>query len=152
MPVIISSTLDASRKEKLVKMLREHKWAIPWSISDMKGINLPFYMHKGLMEDNIKPRVQPQRRLNPNMLEVVKKEVKKLLDAGIIYPMLDSPWVSRVQVVPKKDVITVVSNEHNEMIPTSTVIKCHDCIDYRKLNDATHKNHFPFPFIDQILK
>lgn len=91
MPVIISSTLDASRKEKLVKMLREHKWAIPWSISDMKGINLPFYMHKGLMEDNIKPRVQPQRRLNPNMLEVVKKEVKKLLDAGIIYPMSDSP-------------------------------------------------------------
>lgn len=65
------------------------------------------------MEDNIKPRVQPQRRLNPNMMQVVKKDVKKLLDARIIYPIFDSPWAIPVQVVPKKGGLIVVSNKHN---------------------------------------
>lgn len=103
------------------------------------------------MEDNIRPRVQPQRRLNQNMLEIVKKEVKKILDAGIIYPILDSPWVSPFHVVQKKGGLSLVSNKHNELILTRIVTRWCVCIDYRKLNDATRKDHFPLSFIDQTL-
>ncbi|KAL5565157.1 hypothetical protein UlMin_028321 [Ulmus minor] len=104
------------------------------------------------MEETYKPLVQPQRRLNPSMQEVVKKEVVKLMDAGIIYPISDSSWVSPVQVVPKKGGMTVVKNDKNELIPTRTVTGWRVCIDYRKLNDATRKDHFPLPFIDQMLE
>ena len=86
------------------------------------------------------------------MQDVVKKEVIKLLDAGMIYPISDSVWVSPVQVVPKKGGMTVVSNDRNELIPTRTVTGWRVCIDYRKLNDATRKDHFPLPFIDQMLE
>ncbi|GJR80658.1 reverse transcriptase domain-containing protein [Tanacetum coccineum] len=100
--VVISSSLSALQKGKLLKVLRSHKKSIAWGISDIKGIDPSFCTHKILMEEVYKPCVQPQRRLNPNMKEVVKKEVIKLLDAGIIYPISDSPWVSPIQVVPKK--------------------------------------------------
>ena len=86
------------------------------------------------------------------MKDVVKAEVIKLLDAGLIYPISDSSWVSPVQVVPKKGGITVVPNEKNELIPMRTVTGWRVCIDYRRLNDATRKDHFPLPFIDQMLE
>ena len=76
----------------------------------------------------------------------------KLLQAGIIYPILDSPWVSPTQVVPKKSGITVVKNEKGEEVATHLTSGWRVCIDYRKLNDVTRKNHFPFPFIDQVLE
>jgi len=72
-----------------------------------------------MMEDNFKPVAQPQRRLNPTMKEVVRKEVVKLLEVGIIYPILDSAWLSPVQVFPKKGGMTVIRNDKNELIPTS---------------------------------
>ncbi|XP_010519129.1 PREDICTED: uncharacterized protein LOC104798657 [Tarenaya hassleriana] len=100
----------------------------------------------------LKTSIEHQRRLNPTMKEVVKKEVLKLLDAGIIYPISDSAWVSPVQVVPQKGGITVVENERNELIPTRTVTGWRMCIDYRKLNSNTRKDHFPLPFIDQMLE
>ena len=109
-------------------------------------------MHKILLEGDTKPVVQPQRRLNPAMKEVVQKEVTKLLEAGIIYPIFDSPWVSPVQVVPKKGGMTVVHNEKNELVPTRIVTGWRMCIDYRRLNTATRKDHFPLPFIDQMLE
>ncbi|KAM6563688.1 hypothetical protein CsatB_023686 [Cannabis sativa] len=85
------------------------------------------------------------------MKEVVRKEVIKWLDAGVAYPIFDSKWVSPVQVVPKKGGMTVIKNEKNELIPTRTVTGWRICIDYRKLNKATRKDHFPLPFIDQML-
>ncbi|KAL1299878.1 hypothetical protein AAHE18_18G139100 [Arachis hypogaea] len=91
-------------------------------------------------------------QLNPAMKEVVQKEVTKLLEAGIIYPISDSPWVRPVQVVPKKGGMTVVHNEKNELVPTRTVTGWRMCIDYRRLNTATKKDHFPLPFIDQMLE
>ena len=109
-------------------------------------------MHKINMEAEYKPVRQPQRRPNPSMKEEVHKEVLKLLEAGLIYPISDSAWVSPVQVVPKKGGITVIRNEKNDLIPTRTVTGWRMCIDYKKLNDATRKDHFPLPFMDQMLK
>ncbi|KAG9444879.1 hypothetical protein H6P81_016219 [Aristolochia fimbriata] len=151
-PVIISSCLNSREEKLLIKMLSKHKKAIGWTISDIKGISPTTCMHKILMEDTFKPTIQPQRRLNPTLQEVVKKEVLKLLDAGIIYPILDSKWVSPVQVVPKKGGMTVIKNANNELIPTRTVTGWRVCIDYKKLNSATRKDHFPLPFIDQMLE
>ncbi|GJR46455.1 reverse transcriptase domain-containing protein [Tanacetum coccineum] len=107
---------------------------------------------KILMEDDFKPAVQHQRRVNPKIHDVIKKEVEKLLDTGLIYPISDSPWVSPVHCVPKKDGFTVVENAENELIPTRLVTRWRVCIDYQKLNEATCKDHFPLPFMDQMLE
>ncbi|MCH84109.1 hypothetical protein A2U01_0004940 [Trifolium medium] len=121
-------------------------------ISDLKGISSTFCMHKIKMEDEFKPVVEPQRRLNPTLKEVVKKEVLKLLEADMIYPISDSVWVSPVHVVHKKGGMTVVRNDKNELIPTRTVTGWRMCIDYQRLNSATRKDHFPLPFMDQMLE
>ncbi|PIN26423.1 DNA-directed DNA polymerase [Handroanthus impetiginosus] len=151
LPVIISSSLFDVQVDKLLRVLRDHKCAIGWTIVDIKGISPSFCVHKILLEDDQKPSVESQRRLNPIMKEVVKKEIIKWLDAGIIYPISDSSWVSPVQCIPKKGGITVVPNMHNELIPTRTVTGWRVCMDYRKLNKATRKDHFPLLFIDQML-
>ncbi|CAN6586197.1 unnamed protein product [Malus baccata var. baccata] len=121
LPVIISSSLTALEEDKLIKVLREHKSAIGWTLADIKGISPTTCMHRILLEEGAKPSREAQRRLNPPMLEVVKKEVIKLLDCGVIYPISDSHWVSPVQVVPKKSGITVVKNEEQELVPTRVV-------------------------------
>ncbi|GJR62421.1 reverse transcriptase domain-containing protein [Tanacetum coccineum] len=104
------------------------------------------------MDDDSKLAIQHQRRVKPKIHEVIKKEVIKLLDAGLIYPISDSPWVSPVHCVPKKGGINVIENEDNELIHTRLVTRWRVCIDYRKLNDATRKDHFPLPFMDQMLE
>ncbi|GJU41949.1 reverse transcriptase domain-containing protein, partial [Tanacetum coccineum] len=111
LPVIIAKGLKNDEKEALLKVLKSHKRAIAWKITDIKGIDPHFCTHKILMEDDYKPTVQSQRRVNPKIHEVIKKEVLKLLDAGMIYPISDSPWVSPVHCVPKKGGITVVAND-----------------------------------------
>nr|GFB95564.1 reverse transcriptase domain-containing protein [Tanacetum cinerariifolium] len=111
-----------------------------------------FCTHKILMEEDYKLAVQHQRRVNPKIHDVIKKEVEKLLDAGLIYPISDSPWVSPVHCVPKKGGLTVVENEENELIPTRLVTGWRVCIDYRRLNEATRKDHFPLLFMDQMLE
>ncbi|CAL1394630.1 unnamed protein product [Linum trigynum] len=152
LPVIINASLTNEEKGRLIKLLKSHEQALAWKISDIRGINPSFRTHKILMEDDYKPVVQPQRQLNPNMKEVVKAEVIKLLDAGVIYPIPDSSWVSPVQVAPKKGGMTVITNEKKDLIPTRTVTSWRVCIDYRHLNDATRKDQFPLPFIDQMLE
>jgi hypothetical protein len=151
-PAIISNALTPENEEKLITVLKRNKEAIGWSIDDLKGISPAYCMHKIKMEEEYKPVVQPQRRLNPAMSEVVKKELQKLLAAGMIYPISDSPWVSPVHMVPKKGGITVMKNEKNELIPTRNVTGWRMCIDYRRLNQATRKDHFPLPFMDQMLE
>lgn len=103
------------------------------------------------MEEEYKAIVQPRRRLNPMMKEVVKVEVIKLFDAGSIYPISNSKRVSPTQVVPKKGGIIVLPNEKNELTFTRTVTRWRVCIECQKLNDATQKDYFPLPFIDQML-
>nr|GFA44421.1 reverse transcriptase domain-containing protein [Tanacetum cinerariifolium] len=128
-------------------------------VVEPKNTNLPMMNHQKWSSRNFQPiwkdyspKVQSQRRVNPKIHDVIKKEVEKLLDAGLIYPISDSPWVSPVQCVPKKRGMTVIKNEKNELVPTHLVTGWRVCIDYRKLNEATRKDHFPLPFMDQILE
>ncbi|GJW38616.1 reverse transcriptase domain-containing protein [Tanacetum coccineum] len=134
--------------------MKNRKQAIAWKLSDIRGIDPEFCSHKILLEDDYQPSVQHQRRVNPKIHDVIKKEVEKLLDAGLIYPTI---WIVHglVQVfhcVPKKGGMTVVTNEENELVPTRLVTGWRVCIDYRKLNEATCKDHFPLPFMDQMLE
>nr|GEX79476.1 reverse transcriptase domain-containing protein [Tanacetum cinerariifolium] len=107
---------------------------------------------EALLNNDYSPKVQSQRRVNPKIHDVIKKDVEKLLDAGLIYPISDSPWVSPVHCVPKKGGITVIKNDENELVPTRLVTGWRVCIDYRKLNEATRKDHFPLPFMDHMLE
>ncbi|RDX93495.1 hypothetical protein CR513_24223, partial [Mucuna pruriens] len=141
LPVIIANNLHQEQEDKLLEVLRQHKKAIRWKISDLPSINPSICMHRILMEEEIKP-IKQQKRLNPTILDVVKKEFTKIFAAGIIYPISDSQWVSPMQVVPRKSGMSVMKNQHDELVPT------------RIQNSwrATHKDHFPLPFVDQVLE
>nr|GFA70889.1 reverse transcriptase domain-containing protein [Tanacetum cinerariifolium]GFA71487.1 reverse transcriptase domain-containing protein [Tanacetum cinerariifolium] len=152
LPVIIAKDLSVEENTALIIVLKSHKRAIAWKLSDIKRINLEFCTHKFIMEEDFEPAIQHQRRVNPKMHDVIKQEVIKLLEAGLIYLISDSPWVSPVHCVPKKGGFTVVENEDNELIPTRLVTGWCVCINYRKLNEATRKDHFPIPFMDQMLE
>nr|GEU78315.1 reverse transcriptase domain-containing protein [Tanacetum cinerariifolium] len=152
LPIIIAKYLKDEEKNALIKVLKSHKQALAWQLFDIKGFNPEFCTHKILMEDDFKQAVQHQRRVNLKIHEVIKKEVLKLLDAGLIYPISDSPWVSPVHCVLKKGGFTVFENEENGLIPTRLVIGWHVCIDNRKLKDATLKDHFILPFMEQMLE
>ena len=140
-PIIISTTLNELEEQKPLEILRKYKGVISWSVEDLKGISPSICMHEIHLEENSKTSIEHQRRLNPIIKEVVRKEVLKS----------NSPWVSLVHVVPKKGGFTMSINEKNELIPTRNVIGWRVCIDYKKLNTATRKDHYPFPFIDQML-
>ena len=147
-PIIISAALTEPEEQKLLETLRKYKEAIAWSIEVLKGITPSICMHKILLKDNAKISIEHQRRLNLVMKEVVRKEALKWLNAGFIYAISDSPWVSPVHMVPKKGGFIVIRNEKNELIPTRTLTGWRVRIDYKKLNTATRKNHYPLPFID----
>jgi hypothetical protein len=151
-PVIVNANLSEHETEKLLDVLRKYPEAIGYTINDLKGISPSICMQGIMLEKDSKTSREHQRRLNPNMSEVVKKQVMKLLDAGIIYPISDSQWVSPIHVVPKKGGMTVVQNDKGDSVAKRTVTGWRMCIDYRKLNKATRKDHFPLPFIDQMLE
>ncbi|GJR75040.1 reverse transcriptase domain-containing protein, partial [Tanacetum coccineum] len=119
-----ADVLSKEKKNKLISVLKKHKQASAWKMTDIPGICLSFCKHKIQLLDDKKPVVQKQR----------------------------SPWVSPIHCVPKKGGITVVTNENDELVPTRTVTGWRVCIDYRKLNEATAKDHFPLPFMDQMLE
>ena len=136
----------------MVNFLKVYKKAIGWTMADLKGIDPSFCMHRIHLEDDSKAMREMQRWLNPHMKEVIMKDVLKLLEADIIYPISDSKWVSPTQVVPKKSGLIVVENDKGDLIPQRAPTGWRVCIDYRKLNAVTRKDHFPLPFIDQILE
>nr|GEV77320.1 reverse transcriptase domain-containing protein [Tanacetum cinerariifolium] len=150
--VIISKDLSVNKKSALIDVLKLRKKAIFWKLTDIRGIDPEFCSHKILLEDDFLPKAQSQRRVNPKIHDVIKKDVEKLLDAGLIYPISDSPWVSPVHCVLKKGGMTVIKNDENKLVPTRLVTGWRVCIDYRKLNEVTRKDHFPLPFMDQMLK
>nr|GEV65736.1 hypothetical protein [Tanacetum cinerariifolium] len=105
-PIIISYELSKKEKMLLLQVLEKRKGAFAWKMSNIKGINPLYCTHKILMEDDYKPVIQPQRRQNPNVQDVVN-EIVKLLDSRLIYPISDSSWVSPIHVVPKKRGMTI---------------------------------------------
>ncbi|KAK1667979.1 hypothetical protein QYE76_056138 [Lolium multiflorum] len=121
-PVIISSKLSDFEEERLLEILKKHRGAIGYTLDDLKGISPSICQHAINMEDDAKPIVEHQRRLIPKMKDVVRNEVLKLLEAGIIYPIADSRWVSPVHCVPKKGGMTVVPNDNDELIPQRVVV------------------------------
>jgi hypothetical protein len=129
----ISPDLSNAETRRLMNLLTEHKEAFEWDYMDMKGIPFELCTHHIYIKEECQPIFQPQRRINPNLKEIVKDELHKLLNAGFIYPILDSEWVSPLVIVPKNNG------------------KWRVCVDYRDLNKATQKDHFPLPFIDQVL-
>ncbi|CAM8909052.1 unnamed protein product [Rhodiola kirilowii] len=151
-PVIVGATLNEDETSKLVHVLKANKKALGYSIDDITGISPSLCMHRINLDDDVKPSREMLRRLNPKLSEVVFKEITKLRDAGIIYSVPDSEWVSPIHAVPKKGGLTVVQNAKGELVPTRTVNGWRMCIDYRKLNKATKKDHFLIPFIDQMLE
>jgi hypothetical protein len=150
--VIIAKGLTSVQEEKLVKLLCDHKTAIGWTLVDIKGISPSMCMHHILLKDNAKPTRKMQKRLNPPMMEVVKAEILKLLDARVIYSITDSKWVAPIHVVPKKTGIMLLKNKNNKLIPTRISSGWRMYVDYRKLNLSTRKDHFPLPFMDQMLE
>jgi hypothetical protein len=150
--VIISDKLFNDETRRLVATLEKYRSVTGYSLKDLKGISPSLCTYRIPMEQDHKPIHEHQRRLNSAMREVVKKEMLKLRKAGVIYPVSDSEWVSPVQVVPKKGGMIVIRNEKNELIPQQTITGWRMCIDYRKLNKATRKDHFPLPFIDEMLE
>nr|GEX78324.1 reverse transcriptase domain-containing protein [Tanacetum cinerariifolium] len=124
LPVIIAKDLSMEEKTALITVLKSYKRAIAWKLSDIKGIAPEFCTHKILMEDDFEPVVQLQRRVNHKIHDVIKNE------GGF----------------------TIVENDENELILTRLVTGWRVCIDYRKLNEATHKDHFPLSFMGQMLE
>jgi len=151
-PVIIASHLKEQQEEDLLAVLRKNREAIDWTMADIKGISPSIVQYRIHLKEKAKPKRDPHRRLNPIMQEVVRTEIVKLLDNGIIYPISDSQWVSPVHAVPKKAGFTMVENDKKELVQTRLSTKIRVRIDYRKLNTATYKDHFPLPFIDQMLE
>nr|GEX75249.1 reverse transcriptase domain-containing protein [Tanacetum cinerariifolium] len=119
--VIIAKDLSVNEKSSLVKVLKSRKQAIAWKLTDIKGIDPEFCSHKILLEEDYTPKVQSQRRVNPNIHDVIKKEVEKLLAAGLIYPISDSLWVSPIHCVSKKEGMTVITNDENKLVLTRLV-------------------------------
>ena len=150
-PVIISADLTKHKEQKLMETLKKYKETIAWSVEDLKEISPSICMHKILLEENAKTSIEHHRRLNPAIKKVVKKEVPKRLNTGIIYAISNNPWVSLVHVVLKKGGFTVIINENDQLIPTRTVTRWRVCIEYRKMNNATKKDYYPLPFINQML-
>nr|GEZ82742.1 reverse transcriptase domain-containing protein [Tanacetum cinerariifolium] len=117
------NNLSVDEKTALIKVLKSRKQAIAWKLSDIEGIDPEFCSHKILLEEDYEPKL-----------------------------ISDSPWVSPVYCMPKKGGMTVVTNDENELVPTRLVTGWRVCIDYQKLNEATRKDHFPLPFMDQMLE
>ena len=129
----INKNLERSQQGELTKILQKHSIAFAWEYADMKGIDPNTCIHHIYIEENSRLIKQPQRMMNPNLREIVKEELQKLLNVNFIYPISDSRWVSPLVIIPKKNG------------------KWRVCIDYRELNKATLKDHFPLPFINQVL-
>jgi len=119
--VIVNVSLNPAELTLFLSKLRNHCKALGYSLDDIAGISQDVCMHRIHLEDESKSSVEHKRRLNPNLKEMVTKEIMKLLEAGIIYPISDRSWVSPVHVVSKKGGVTVVKNEKDELIPTRTI-------------------------------
>ncbi|GJY21899.1 hypothetical protein Tco_0394465 [Tanacetum coccineum] len=122
--LIIANNLKNGGKAALIEVLKSHKRAIAWKLSDIKGIDPEFCTHKILMEEDYKPTVQHQRRVNLKIHDVIKKEVEKLLDAGLIYPISDSPWGGEYKKAAENldaDHLSRLENPHQDKLENKEI-------------------------------
>ena len=126
-------SLSSLEEENLCNVFRKNLETFAWSYKEMKGVHPSMCTHHIYIIEGCKRVRKSQRRMNQALKDIVKEELQKLLDAGFIYPISDSEWVSPLVLVPKKNG------------------KWRICVDYRELNKATKKDHFHLPFIDQVL-
>ena len=129
----INPNLALDELERLITLLKQHKGEFVWQYTDMNGFPSNMCTHHIYIKSGSQPVCQPQQRMNPNLRDIVKEEIQNLLEPGFIYLISDNEWVSPLVIVPKKNGKWIF------------------CIDYRDLNKATQKYHFPLPFIDQVL-
>ena len=129
-PVIISSQLNEEQEKRLLDILRRNEQAVGWTLEDLRGLDPSLCTHRILLEDESRPVMEAQCRLNPKVWEAVKEVILKWLNAEIIYPISDSQWVSPVHVVLKKTRVTVTVNNKGEEIQTRLPTKWRVCIDY----------------------
>ena len=129
----VNPKLTSTQMEQLKELLQSHEKAFAWDYGDMKGLSPTLCTHRIYINEGCLPLYQPQRRINSSLREIVKTKLQKFLDASFIYPISYSRWVSPLVIVSKKGV------------------KWRICVDYRELNKATKKDHFPLPLIDQVL-
>lgn len=129
----VNNALSPSQQKVILQLLQENQSTFAWDYMDMKGLDPMLCTHKIYISTNLKHVRQPQRRVNLILKDIVKNELHKLLSTGLIYPISDSQRVSPLVIVPKKGG------------------KWRFCVDYKELNSATKKDHFPLPFIDQVL-
>ena len=141
--MIISNKLSKDETLWLLTILEKHRSAFDYSLEDLKRISPALCIHRIPIDLAYSPSREPQHRLNNAMREVVKKEVLKILHAGLIYPVPYSEWVNQVQAIPKKGGMTMVKNGKYELIPQRTVIEWRMCIDYRKLNKSIKERSLP---------
>lgn len=149
--IIVAGDLETYQGEAFKAIVNNFIHAIGWTISNIIGIAPKIYSHKIKLEQDQVPSIERQRQFNHSMQEVVKKEITKWLDEGVINPISNSIWESPVQCVPKKGGITIVQNEKNYLIPIDSFMGWMLCMDYRKLNSWVEKDDFPMSFIDEIL-
>ena len=129
----VRKSLTPKQQKDVLQLLQTHQDAFAWDYTDMKGLDLALCTHQIYINPDYKLVRQPQCRVNPIVRDIIKSELQNLLNAGFIYPISDSQWVSPLVIVPKKGG------------------KWHVCVDYKELNSATKKDHFPLPFVDQVL-
>nr|GFC13291.1 reverse transcriptase domain-containing protein [Tanacetum cinerariifolium] len=122
-----------SNQKDFFRTIHKDLKAIAWKLTDIKGIDPEFCSHKILLKEDYSPKVKSQRRVNPKIYDVIKKEVEKLLDAGLIYPISDSPWVSPIHCVPEKGGMTVIKNDENEVVPTRLKLRLPTLNDTKKV-------------------
>ena len=134
----LNKRMRREERAAYARLLREYLDIFAWEPSDLTGIPPHLGEHHIDLTKGSVPVRQRQYRLNPKYLLMVKEEIDRLLEAGFIYPVNNSEWVSPIVVVPKK-------------VGTDGKVKIRVCQDFRKLNAATKKDYFPLPFTDIIL-
>ncbi|GKC51756.1 reverse transcriptase domain-containing protein [Tanacetum coccineum] len=155
LPVIISSQLSKEKKSKLISVLKKHKQAFAWKTTDIPGMDKTKITRKPSKtgkhgrekrKSKSEPKIQSQSQRKSTSVNYGSTKVNSLEDKSQI------PWVSPIHCILKKGGITVVTNENDELVPTRTITGCRVCINYHKLSEATAKDHFPLPFMDQMLE
>nr|GEY12171.1 reverse transcriptase domain-containing protein [Tanacetum cinerariifolium] len=143
-PVIIVKDLSSNEKTTLINVLKTRKKAIAWKLTDIKGIDPEFCSHKILLEEDYSPKVQSQRRVNPKIYDVIKKEVEKLLDVGLIYPISDSPWEFDFKVIDTRgaenyaaDHLSRLENPYENVFDPKEI---NETFPLESLNKVAHKD------------